>query len=84
MLLIWEGSKGGQLYGGATGPPQVRGLVSRTPLLLFDVDLARFFSAVLEQCAFFIPLFFKTAFIPSTARRTVKLGAWKADPGNWS
>ena len=43
LLLIWEGSKGGQLYGGATGPPQVRGLVSRIPLLLFDVDLARFF-----------------------------------------
>ena len=88
MLLICEGmratgSKGDQLHGGGTGLPQVRGLVSRIALLLFDVDLT-FFSAVLKQCVFFISLFFKAAPIPSTARRTVALGAWKADPGNWS
>jgi hypothetical protein len=43
VLLICEGSKGDQLHGGGTGLPQVRGLVSRIPLLFFDVDLARFF-----------------------------------------
>jgi hypothetical protein len=51
--------KGDQLHGGGTGLPQVRGLVSRIALLLFDVDLARFFAAVLEQCAFCTPLFLK-------------------------
>ena len=43
FLLVCEGSEGGQLYGGATGLPQVRGLVSRIASLLFDLDLARFF-----------------------------------------
>ena len=43
MLLICECSKGDQLNGGGIGLPQVRGLVSRIPLLLFDVNLARFF-----------------------------------------
>ena len=79
LLLICESSKGDQLHGGGTGLPQVRGLVSRIALLLLDVDLARFFSAVLEQCAFCTPLFFKAAPISSTARRAVALGAWKAD-----
>ena len=48
LLLICEGmratgSKGDQVHGGGTGLPQVWGLVSRIPLLVFDVDLARFF-----------------------------------------
>jgi hypothetical protein len=82
-VLICEGSKGDQLNGGGTGLPQVRDLVSRIALLLFEVDLARFFSDVLEQYAFCTPLFLKAALIPSTARSAVALGAWKADPGNW-
>ena len=43
LLLICEDSKGDQLHGSGTGLPQVRDLVSRIALLLFDVSLAHFF-----------------------------------------
>jgi hypothetical protein len=76
MLLIGEGSKGSQSYGGGTERPRckVSCLGSLCCYLALDVDLEYFFMRAQGNPHVLLHCFFTASPISSTARRVVALG----------